>query len=360
MRKSTEKNLKILRRALLFALATGLAVLLVTRPDTTSSAVQDALSLCAKSVIPSLFPFLVLSAFITESGLAVSLGKFLAPVTRSIFNLPGVAGSAIIMGLIGGFPVGPKMTTHMYKNGLISQKQAQYMCMFTINAGPAFVMGTVGYAMLGNVKAGLLIYLSMIFSSLFFGIALCRRLKNSQDKSENTADNPIGEALCKSVNKGTDSMINICAFVVIFAAFTSGLELFISNSYISNALAILSEITKGSYIISLAKTATLHKLPLLSAALSFCGFCVHAQIQDCLRATGLSYFKFLISRLCCACLSFLFCRTALFLFPENYQVFSNMSSALNIDVSMSFFACVSVILMSMLLIFDLDIPRELC
>ena len=350
---------------LLLATVTGmLAIVFIAKPDIVMTSVRNATHLCADTVVPSLFPFLILSSFIVNAGLAQKSGKLLSPVTSFIFNLPGIAGTAILMGLIGGFPVGPKMTSQLYEKGYISQNQAKTMMLFTINAGPAFVISTVGFSMFGSIQYGLLLYISMILSSMTIGIVVCGRLKESPTdvKPGSETANNLGEALCVSVNSGTSSIINICAFVILFAALTSAIGIFINNTQTINCITAILEVTRGCSTFA-AEAHTLSStviLPLTAAVLSFSGICVHCQIFDCIRNVGLPYHRFLIWRGIGAALAALYCRAGVLLFPEKYQVFSNMAESVNAEFSLSIATCACMLFMSILLILDLDIDEKLC
>lgn len=79
----------------------------------TTGALQGLLY-CGNILIPSLFPFMVLSTFIVKSGIADALGKFLSPVTKRLFHTDGSVGVVILLGLTGGFPVGAKGVATLY------------------------------------------------------------------------------------------------------------------------------------------------------------------------------------------------------------------------------------------------------
>ena len=127
MKKKRLKTLQILLSAF-GAAAFGGGILIA--PQAASQGVRDGLTLCGQVVIPSLFPFLALSSFLVQSGLAQRAGHLLEPITKLLFRLPGAAGSAILMSLIGGYPVGARMTVQLLDAALITQKQAQRMLFF--------------------------------------------------------------------------------------------------------------------------------------------------------------------------------------------------------------------------------------
>ncbi len=366
---NTEKHLVKLKRKIpsrlqsmaIAAATVGLAYAFIFHTDIVAEAVRTADRMCASTVIPSLFPFLVLASFIVHSGLLRTSGKVLAPITRTLFNLPGEAGVALILGLIGGFPVGPKTTAELYKLGEITKPQAQTMMLFNIGAGPAFVIGTVGVAMLGSYKLGLLLYASMAFAFLVLGLIVCMPLsrKKANEESILTLQNTksseddtksIGNAIHLSVESGTNSMIAICAYVVIFAALTSVISFYISDTELLNAITAFLEVTRGCKVYS--DIPGTDGVTAVAAALSFAGLCIHCQVISYVREVELPYGKFFASRIAAACLAALFCRAVLLLFPDFLPVMSNMAEEITTELSVSVPACISLLLMSVLLVLD--------
>ena len=343
------------------AATVGLAFSFIAHTDIVSEAVRSAGSLCVETVIPSLFPFLVLASFVVHSGLLRTSGKFLDPITRLLFNLPGEAGLALLLGLIGGFPVGPKTTAELYKLGEISKAQAQSMMLFNIGAGPAFVIGTVGVGMLGSYKSGLLLYASMVFAFLALGLAVCMRLTGKKAgvessltlqglKTSEKDGKSVGDAIHIAVESGTNSMIAICAYIVIFAAVTSVISLYISDANILGFITAFLEVTRGCGVYS--EMPGTGGVTAVAAIISFAGLCIHCQVLGYVREVDLPYSKFFAARIAAACLAALFCRTFLLLFPDFLPVMSNMAEKVTTDFSASVPACISLLLMSVLMVLD--------
>ena len=120
---------------------------LFLRPQICAAGVQNALLLCAKTLVPSLFPFLVLSGFFLRSGLCTICGARLSHFTTRLFRLPGESAGVWLLSMVGGFPVGIQMTANLFADGQITKRQAVTMCLFCFNAGPAFVLSAVGGAL---------------------------------------------------------------------------------------------------------------------------------------------------------------------------------------------------------------------
>ena len=76
----------------------GLAALFLAESGSVRAAVGEGLTLCAATVVPSLFPFLVVSALLTSCGFGPWAARWAAPF-MALYRLPGCAASAVVLGL---------------------------------------------------------------------------------------------------------------------------------------------------------------------------------------------------------------------------------------------------------------------
>ena len=120
------------------------AAALVLFPAQAAEAAKDGLLLCYNVIIPSLFPFFVLSTLVVELGLVSYLGRLLSPLMRPLFRVPGEGATALALGFVGGYPVGARTTLSLYEKGLCTKTEAERMLAFCNNSGPAFILGVVG------------------------------------------------------------------------------------------------------------------------------------------------------------------------------------------------------------------------
>ena len=79
----------------------------VPSPGAAAGGVLRGLSVCYETVIPALFPFLVLSRLLLESA-ANALGLLLLPYTRLLGLHSTKAPAAMLCGVLGGFAGGAK------------------------------------------------------------------------------------------------------------------------------------------------------------------------------------------------------------------------------------------------------------
>ena len=99
--------MKIRDRLPLLAVLCCLFALLLL-PEVSAQAARDAMLLCAQTLIPSLFPFFVLSSLLIACGASELLSALLSPLMRPLFGLSGAGAAALALGLCGGYPVGAR------------------------------------------------------------------------------------------------------------------------------------------------------------------------------------------------------------------------------------------------------------
>ena len=160
---------------------------------------------------------------------------------RPLFNVPGIGGFAFVMGLISGYPVGAKIVADFREKGLVTQDEGERLLAFTNNSGPLFILSSVGIALFGDTKTGLLLLATHILACITVGIILARfskrkkfensydtiknkfeRKNNSQScNSENITFKNLGEVLTTSINSSISTILMIGGFVVIFSVIIS-------------------------------------------------------------------------------------------------------------------------------------------
>ena len=85
--------------------ALGLAlwgVGLLVWPGFVRDSVAQSTLYCITSLVPSLFPFMVLVSACMRSPGGAALGKLLSPLTRRVFRLPACCGAALLLSFFGG------------------------------------------------------------------------------------------------------------------------------------------------------------------------------------------------------------------------------------------------------------------
>lgn len=210
-------------RDLLLGLALLCATLaLMLYPQPSMEAAKSGLALCYNVIIPSLFPFFVLSSLVVELGLAGYLGRLLEGLMRPLFHVSGACASAFALGFIGGYPVGAKTAISLYENGMCTKTEAERLLAFCNNSGPAFILGVVGAGVFASSRVGVLLYLAHAAASICIGILFRFYKAGPTARREERQSRPqfhaqrFTTAFTGSIKNSFLSTLNICAFVVFF------------------------------------------------------------------------------------------------------------------------------------------------
>lgn len=294
----------------------GLALLCATLglmfyPQEAMSAARDGLTLCYNVIIPSLFPFFVLSSLVVELGLAGYLGRALEKVMRPLFNVSGACASAFALGFIGGYPVGAKTAISLYEKGMCSRTETERLLSFCNNSGPAFILGVVGAGVFGSSKVGLLLYLAHAAASVCVGI-LFRFYKAGGGSREGARPAPrfqaqrFTAAFTGSIKSSFLSTLNICAFVVFFTVAIRLLNVMgvlpaaasllgallsplgLDPAYAQRIISGILELTTGIWSLTGAGGPLSARLAIAAFMLGWAGLSVHCQVLSFLHESGLS------------------------------------------------------------------------
>ena len=323
-------------------------------PFAVTDGVTEGLQICFYIVVPSLFPFMVLSIYITKSNIFEFTYKFLAPVSKFLFRQPANTVPVIIMSMVGGFPVGIKMINNLFNEGMITEKQAQRLCLFCMNGGPAFIITAVGINMLGSMRAGVIMFTSLCISSFILGI-FTRFLG---DKSEIHIQSETRSDLCSlssAVWDALQSTLGICGWIVIFSAITNCLKICIKNESAFIGISSFLEVTKGC----VALTGKM-PIPVITAIIGFSGICIHCQVLSCLKDCKVKYSHFFVCRVLNGAIASFISYLLLLVFPVHIDVFASMQNMTVNTFSVSLPAFFAFLLMCIIMIFDIDRKKNLC
>ena len=107
-------------RTAIFVLCFSLFLLFLFCPKATSAELLRGLKLCADTLIPTLFPYMVISEMLVRSETISFIAPAVGRVSERIFGVSGASGAAMFIGLLCGFPVGAKIIAGLFESGVIS------------------------------------------------------------------------------------------------------------------------------------------------------------------------------------------------------------------------------------------------
>ncbi len=314
----------------LFGLFALFCLLLILRnSELAIEYMTRGLRLCAVTVIPSLFPFMVLSELIVSSGVGERLLRPLLPLLRRLFGLPNAGCCALVLGLVCGFPVGARCAVRAYERGALTKQETERVLLASGTPSSAFLITAVGESLWGNRRFGLVLYGVILFSAVLIGI-LSKRLQKKSPSKEPIATFASASAptvkgaklFTEAIASSAFSMLLICAYVIFFSTLVGTLGIVLSlfslpNEWIATLFCIF-ELSGG---VSQASTLGNTQLAaLLSAfAAGWSGLSVHCQAISLCNGKGLSFRAYFLAKLAQGALAALFFGILLLLFPSLTQ-----------------------------------------
>lgn len=283
-------NLESLKRAFSALLTLSLAAYLLISRDTASSKVLDSLKNTFTSVIPALFPFMVISRLLITWGGADLLGRLTGKLFEKIVHVPAVCAGPFFIGIISSFPLGASSVCELYRTGKIKRADAERMAALCNNTGPSFLLGVVGSVLWGDVRFGVALYLIQIISSLLCGAVRYRRsyFTPSLPGSLDRQDCPVSAAdIADSIADSSVSAVKLAGFIAFFSVVSDAVSrAFPSFPVFGPIVSSLLEFSGGC--VSSASLGGPMGAALTGFSISFGGLSVICQTTICCRSCGLS------------------------------------------------------------------------
>lgn len=285
-----------------------LIVCIVIKPNLCINSIYSGLSVWAKCVLPSLFPFMFLTKILTNLNFISTITSKFYRLNSKFFNAPKISSYIFLLSIISGYPVGAKMISEYHKMGIISTKQANKLCTFCSTSGPLFIVGSVGTAMFLSAKIGYILFLSHVFGSIFNGLLFrhfyidktenFEKFAKNNEKNTKKSQNLLAESM-------KDSILSVLivggwiavAFLVIdifndlqiFAPlcnllFKLGIDINLSYATISG----IFEVSKGCILLSKLSTDKIITATIASFLIGFGGLCVFLQASSFLKEANVN------------------------------------------------------------------------
>lgn len=281
-------------------LLAGAMLLLLLDSAAAGEAVRRGLALCARSVVPALFPYFVVSGLFISMGFAGETGRRLAPVTARLFGVGGAGASAFFLGLLGGYPVGGRTVGQLYRSGELERTEAEHLLSFCNNAGPSFILGVVGLGCFQSLWVGALLYVIHALSAVMVGILLRGRggaVRRQPSLSSQPPHKGFLPALLRSVEDSAGAMLRLCGFVV-FALVLQALVTELTGLSHPAVMGFI-ELTGGVTRLGSGKRDFIWA----AALLGWGGLSVHGQTAAVLSDTDLKLGRYLAGKTLQAALS---------------------------------------------------------
>ena len=263
---------------------------ILLRPEAAVAGAQRAMRLWYSSVAPAMFPFLALLPVLTGPDACAAYDVILSRVMRPIFDLPGAAAPALVIGMISGSPGGAFAVRRVAAKAGLSRSEARRVALAMSGLSPAYLILGVGQGLYGSVALG--VRLAIIQIAVQFGLLLLLRgIKgNGEDESIPRMES---ESDSGAIQRAVESILSVCGYMVLFSSLCCVAASFVGEN-IGTALLLVNDLPSG--LASLARWEIPGKMLIQGAAIGFGGLCIAAQNLDALRPIGVSVGEYLSVR----------------------------------------------------------------
>lgn len=203
------------------ALVLGSAILLFVEAETSMAYIRRGMSLCVRTMIPSLFPFMVVSELIVRSG----VGEAMARLPARLLRLPEGGVCACLLGFLCGFPVGSRVAAEYYRMGRLTPRQFNVVLSCCNVPSSAFLVCAVGLSLFGSRIVGWGLVALTLAASFVSGTAMSLFLPREKRavpcggaSDERTENIHLSQILPQSISSAATGMLGVCATVLLFSA----------------------------------------------------------------------------------------------------------------------------------------------
>lgn len=261
-------------------------LILILDGKTALYGAQSGITLCIRTVIPSLFPFFLLSILLTGTLSGMHL-PVLRPITK-LLGMPEGTEALLITGFLGGYPTGAQSVASAYHRQLINKQNANKLLSFCNNAGPAFLFGMVGPMFSNRITPWILWFIHMgsaLLAALLQPVYVSAPVHLPHKKTIS-----LPEAMTTSIF----ITATVCGWIILFRvilAFLDSWVLWLFSPVVQVVIYGLLELSNGCCMLASVPSPEL-RFVLCSGMLAWGGFCVTLQTQSVTEGLSMgSYLK---------------------------------------------------------------------
>ena len=273
---------------------------------TVKKTIVFGLYLWINTLIPSIFPFLLISKLLVKYNILNIINDFLGIYIEKIYKISRVSTFVVLFSIITGFPSGSIYIKELLQKENIDLTEANKLITFTSFSNPLFVISVVGETLLNSKIIGIIIYISHLITGLLVGLFFKRKIILSNKNSTSNNNQSFIKNLTDSINESFTVLFNMLGIILFFLIIVSMINTFLPNNIISLLLKGIIEITTGVIYISKSQINIVLKASLIGSIISFNGLSIHYQVKNIISDTKISYKNFLKSRIIHSLLCFIF------------------------------------------------------
>ena len=289
-------------------------------PGTVFKGASTGLLLWFRTVLPTLFPFLIITGLLIGTNAISIISKIIGPVCVPLFGVSPHASFAVLGGFLCGYPMGAKITSDLIQKKYISHAEGEYLLSFCNNTSPMFIVSYIVWQTLQKkemvLPSLLILYAAPILSSFLFRRYYVGRKKERTMNLNNNGFAPIEatkekghifQILDTCIMDSCEIITKVGGYIIVFSILLALLgELPFSSFAWTNLFLPSLEITAGVSMLSHAGLSFANSYVLIMALTSFGGICAIFQTQCMVQKNGFLLSRYIIEKLITAMVTSLF------------------------------------------------------
>lgn len=308
-------------------------ILLLLFPDICVEGAKSGLLLWFNTIIPTLFPFILITNIVRDLGGIPLLERIFSPLISRLFKTGAGGAYPVVLGFLCGYPMGAKAVADSLSCRRISQKEATYLLSFTNNPSPIYMISYVAIFTLNapGMKLPVMIIacLTSIITAFIFRCFFYKSPRSSRapvkpkawpfsgrlsalslkakpspsifSKTEgtlNTAPKPPQSFFDRSIISAFELLVKVGGYMILFSILSGCLtQIPWLPPIIACLLCGLLEQTTGLGLLKVQAFSLEIKTVLAMAMICFGGLSITAQTYSVIHSQGLSIKPYLFSKL---------------------------------------------------------------
>lgn len=277
-----------------------LFLFLLLQPQTALEAVRDGLLLWYHSVLPVLFPFMILSGLIVRLHLIEQLPSWLFVPLQRLFRCSRNGCFAVLAGFLCGFPMGARITHDLHMQNMISDQEAGHLYGFVNNVSPAFVISFLASECVHRPDTALFFLFCILGASFLYGILTRPKEIPADTEDFSSSGEPAAFSFLlvdTCIWEGVRHTVKLGAYITLFSLITAAATCLLPpHGTASLIIPSCLEVTNGVLAVSSCELPFFILAPLLCAVCAFGGLSAFAQTISIASMDSTLAFQYLKSR----------------------------------------------------------------
>ncbi len=295
----------------LSAFSGGLFFYFLCFPAEGFTAAAEGLLLWYRSLVPTLFPMMILSGLLLKTGAAGKISRIISRPLQKFIPLSADSFYALFIGFLCGCPMGAKTLSDLSDSNTVSQNERLLLAAAINNISPAFLSNYLVAQHMGDTALQrptlLILYGAPVIYAFFSLPAFLKKMQTekltknvscSQTKNKTSPTGLQFSVVDVCISDGVSNITKLGGYIVLFSILASIIEHLPIQAPLPKALLLgMTEVSVGIHAVAALPLTFSVKYLLLITISAFGGFCCAAQSAQFLKNAGVPVHIYLRDKL---------------------------------------------------------------